>query len=104
VNPDVTALTLGVSSGLESDLLGTTALSVLDDGAASTAGVNFFARRSVRHFIMTFDLSVLVGRNLVLRDRHVFLAIALDSRLVIKVGSNTFALERSATQQITFTE
>lgn len=95
VDTNGAALTLRSLRRLECDRRGTTALSVLNDGALRLAGVVLGTDSLVWHLIVTFNISVLARRDFVFVDGHLIIAIAPDRWLVIEVGSDALRLEGS---------
>jgi len=68
VEADVAALLAALLRKLDSDVLGTTAASVLDDRATGLAGSSLLAGRAVRHTVVELKVGVDVGGNVHLGD------------------------------------
>jgi hypothetical protein len=90
--------------GLEGDLCRTGTLGVLDSVAALSAAMGLLADGSVRHFVVSVDIGVPRGADLVAIDRHLVFAVALDLGLLVDISSDALVLERSLGDTITLPE
>jgi len=79
VEANVAALLAGAGRKLDSDVLGTTALGVLNDRAARLAGSGLLADRAVRHAVVDFDVGVHVGRDVHLGDGELLVPVTREA-------------------------
>ena len=90
--------------GLEGDLRGTSALGILDRIATLGAAMGLLADGPVRHIVVSVDISVPRGADLVTVDGHLVFAIAFDLGLLVDISSDALVLERTFGGAVTLAE
>ena len=90
--------------GLEGDLRGTSALGILDRIATLGAAMGLLADGPVRHIVVSVDISVPRGADLVTVDGHLVFAIAFDLGLLVDISSDALVLERTLGDTVTLAE